>query len=441
MIASPFFLLLVAALGVGALLVLVMVLRIQAFVALLTVSLAVGLGAGMAPDKVLAAVKAGMGGTLSEVALVVGLGSMFGQMLESSGGAKRIASSLISGFGPSRAALALALAGFLIAVPTMFEVGFIVMVPLVFSMARQSKRPLLAFAMPLLAGLTAGHAFVPPTAAPVAVANILQADLGRVILYGALVGLPTALLVGPLYGRWISRLMPDVGQNTMAEVPEWEGPLPSFPLVLGLILFPIGLIVMKTLTQASGHALGAVSFIGSPPVALLLATFLSFYFLGVRRGLSAQQIQALANRSLHAAGLIMLVIGGGGAFKQVLVDSGIGRALASTVSGLGLSPLMMGFLLAAIVRISQGSTTVAMMTAAGLVSDLKCDPAQMVIALACGAVMFSHVNDAGFWLVKEYLGLTETQTLKSWTVLTTLLGGVALIMLLLVARLLPLVGL
>ena len=435
---SPLVLLGVAAGGVGSLLVMVMVLRIQAFVALLTASLGVGLAAGMSGPAILEAIRHGVGNTLADVAVVVGLGSMFGQMLQSSGGARRIADTLIETFGAARAAFALALAGFLIAVPTMFEVGFIVMVPLVFSLQRRSGRPLLGFAMPLLAGLTAGHAFVPPTAAPVAVANILGADLGRVILFGICSGLPTALVVGPLFGVWLARTLPEVGQDPAvpATADEPEAELPSFALVIGLVLFPIALIVLRTFWLSTGHTGGVLELLGSPVVALLLATLLSFYLLGIRRGLARHEVQGLANVSLHSAGLIMLVIGGGGIFKQVLIDSGIGKALAGAVGGLGLSPLLMAFVLATVVRVSQGSTIVAMMTAAGLVSGLGGDPAQMTIALAAGGVMFSHVNDAGFWLVKEYLGLTEAQTLRSWTLLTGALGLTALGCLLVAARVL-----
>ena len=413
-------LLLVAVLGVLLLLVLVMFLRIQAFVALLIVSLFVGVGAGMPTETILEAITQGMGGTLGHVAVVVGLGSMFGQMLESSGGARRMADSLISGFGTRRAPVALALAGFLIAVPTMFEVGFIVLIPLVFALSRQADEPLLKYAMPLLTGLAVGHAFMPPTAAPVAVAKVLNADLGRVILYGALTGLPTALVVGPLWGNWIGKRI-TFERTAVAEAPTSAEGLPSFAMVMGLVVFPIGLIVARTLAPNP-----VLNFLGHPVVALLLATLASFWLLGVRRGMPAREVQRQANLSLHSAGLILLVIGGGGAFKQVLVDSGIGKALAQSLAGLPVSGLVLSFLLAAVVRVSQGSATVAMMTAAGLASDLSGDPALKVIAIGAGGTVLSHVNDAGFWLVKEYLGMTEAQTLRSWTVLTTLIGVVAL---------------
>lgn len=416
---SPFLLLSVAVLGVLLLLGLVMVLRLQPFVALLIVSLCVGLGTGMPTEAILASITKGLGDTLGAVAVVVGLGSMFGHLLETSGGARRLADSLIGAFGVRFSSVALALAGFLVAVPTMFEVGFIVLVPLVFALSQQGRQPMLRFAIPLLTGLAVGHAFMPPTAAPVAVANILKADLGRVILLGGLSGIPTALLVGPLFGSWISRRIP--GLAAEAEETSSELAPPSFGLVMTLIAFPIALIVASTLWKNP-----VLAFFGHPLVALLLATLASFYFLGTRRGLSRAQIQKQANGSLAGASLILLVIGGGGAFKQVLVDSGIGKALAATLSGLPVSPLILCFLLAAVVRVSQGSATVAMMTAAGLAADLPGDPAAKVIAIAAGGTVLSHVNDAGFWLVKEYLGLSESQTLRSWTVLTTLIGICAL---------------
>lgn len=418
-------LLLDAAGGVGVLLVLVMRLRLQPFVALLVVSLLVGLGAGMASERVIASMTAGLGSTLGAVAVVVGLGSMFGHMLEISGGARRLAERLIEVLGRRSAALGLAVAGFLVAVPTMFEVGFIVLVPLALALSQQGKRPQLEFAIPLLTGLAVGHAFMPPTAAPVAVAAIVKADLGRVILLGALCGVPVTLLLGPWCGRWMGRRV-----ERVAELPEPEHvdatDAPSFGLVLGPVVLPIALIVARMVVHTP-----VFDLLGTPLVALLLTTLASFYLLGIRRGLSARKVQAEANRSLGAAASILLVIGGGGAFKQVLVDSGIGAALAAGLAPLPVSPLILCFLMSAVVRVSQGSATVAMMTAAGLMSDVPGDPAQKVIALAAGATVLSHVNDAGFWLVKEYLGMSEGETLRSWTVLTTLIGLLSLLFLLL----------
>ncbi|MBI3929827.1 MAG: gluconate transporter [Armatimonadetes bacterium] len=424
---------LVAVVGIASLIVLIMVLRLHAFVALLLVSMGVGLGAGMSFEQVLTATQKGMGDVLGYIAIVVGLGSMFGQMLESSGGAQRLARTLVGVFGIERAAWALALAGFLIAIPVFFDVGFVILVPLVYSLSQSTGRSLLAFALPLVAGLAVAHAFIPPTPGPMAAAAILKADLGRVILYGIVAGLPAAILAGPVWGHFISsKLHIPIPQHL--EMPEElpDEKLPSFGLVLGLLLIPILLIVANTVSNArvpGGALADFFAFVGHPFVALTIAALLSFTLLGTLRGMTSDEVQQLANRSLGPAGMIILVTGAGGVFKQMLTDSNIGATLASSIVNLGLSPVLLAFLVAAVVRVSQGSATVAMMTAAGLIAPVLAleqfagvDRALVTIAVAAGSTVLSHVNDSGFWMLKEFLGMSVAQTLKSWTVLTTILG-------------------
>lgn len=420
--------------GVAGLLVLVVGLRLHAFLALLLVSVAVGLGAGMEPVKVLEAVEKGMGGTLGFIAIVVGLGGMFGQMLEESGGAQRLADTLVSSFGIERARWALTLTGFLVAIPVFFDVGFILLVPLVYSVSRKTHRPLVGLALPLLAGLTVAHAFIPPTPGPMAVARVLGADLGRVIVYGIVAGLPAVVIAGPLLSGWMEKRIPQQAPESH-EPHDPDQELPPFGTVLALMLVPLLLIVANTVSAAMAPGTTVarwLTFLGHPFVALTLATLLAFYLLGVRRGWKLSEIQDLASRGLGPTGLIILVTGAGGVFKQILTDSGIGKELAQSMVNFGLSPVAFAFLVAAVVRISQGSATVSMMTAAGFVAPLlsafpHVDKALLTIAIAAGASGFSHVNDSGFWLVKQYLGLSEWETLSSWTVMTTVLGIVGLI--------------
>lgn len=424
---------LIALFGVIGLLVLVVGLRLHAFVALLMVSVSVGLAAGLSPAEVLGAVEQGMGGTLGFIAIVVGLGAMFGQMLEESGGAQRLADTLIEQFGLEKAPWALTLTGFLVAIPVFFDVGFILLVPLILSLSRRAHRPLVGLAIPLLAGLAVAHAFIPPTPGPMAVARELGADMGRVILMGIVAGLPAVIVAGPLWGKFLEshiKVMAPEPEETEIE----DDKRPSFLLVLSLMIVPLVLIVANTASSAlvpESPLARWLSFIGHPFVALTLSTLLAFYLLGYRRGLSLNQIQSLAGRGLAPTGLILLVTGAGGVFKQILAQSGIGEELAKTMVDLGFSPVMFAFLVALLVRISQGSSTVSMMTAAGFVAPLlvafpEADKALLTIAVAAGATACSHVNDSGFWLVKEYLGFSELQTLGSWTVATTLLGVVGL---------------
>ena len=408
--------------------------KLHAFVALLLVSLLVGVTAGMPLNGVIESIQKGMGGTLGFVAVVVGLGAMFGQMLEVSGGAERLAQTLLQRFGEDRAQWSLGLTGFLVAIPVFFDVGFIILVPLVYGLAQKTGRSLLYYGIPLLAGLAVTHSFVPPTPGPIAVANLLGADLGWVILFGALAGIPSMIIAGPLFGRWIAKRIhvgvPDYMQLTPRKA---DRELPSFLVVAGIILVPLALILINTVTNvllpAGDPARTVLGFLGHPFVALLIATLLAFTLLGTRRGLTRDEVQNIATKALEPAGIIILVTGAGGVFKQVLIDSGVGQVLGNMMAGSALPPIVLAFAIASLVRVAQGSATVAMITAAGLIAPLATTLqlqgpvlGLLVIAIAAGATILSHVNDSGFWLVNRYFGLDVKDTLRSWTVMETLIA-------------------
>lgn len=436
---SPTSLILAALGSIIVLLYLVMKLRLHAFVALLVVSGLVGLATGMSVDDLLDTIEKGMGGTLGFVATVVGLGAMFGKMLEVSGGVDRLASTLLDRFGENRSQWAMGITGFLVAIPVFLDVAFIILVPLIYALTRRTGRSLLYYGIPLLAGLAVTHSFIPPTPGPIAVAELIGADLGYVILFGAICGLPAMIIAGPLFGRWI-------GKRIDAQIPDYmELPrekrdsqgLPSFKLILSIILLPLALIVLNTvsgvLLPEDSPVLAALTFLGHPFVALTLATLLAFTLLGTRRGMSREQVMEVATKALEPAGIIILVTGAGGVFKQVLIDSGVGDVMGDIMANSALPPILLAFLISTAVRIIQGSATVAMITAAGLmapvISTLDLEGPVLgliVIAIASGATVLSHVNDSGFWLVNRYFGLTETQTLKSWTVMETIIGLVGL---------------
>ena len=438
---SAGFILFLVTSAVALLLFLVLKLKISAFISLLITAIYVGLLSGMAPEAVLKSIQEGMGSTLGFVATVVGLGAIFGQILETSGGAEALAHSLVRRFGQEKAPWAMALTGFLVAIPVFFDVGFIILVPIVYALARDTRRSLLYYAIPLLAGLAATHTFVPPTPGPVAVADIINVQLGWVILFGLLLGIPTTILAGPVWGRYISGkiFLPAPG-----EPPEESSPseLPSFGLIASLIGVPLFLILLNTLTGVlvNKDILGvsllttAIRFLGHPFTALIIATLLAIWLLGLRRGMTRQAILELSNKALGPAGLIILITGAGGVLKQILVDSGMGKMMAESMAGSSLSPIFLAWLLAAVVRITQGSATVAMITAAGIIAPVLqllnlSDPlrALVVIAIASGATILSHVNDSGFWLVGKYLGMNEKDTLRSWTVMETIIAVCGLV--------------
>nr|WP_298925671.1 gluconate:H+ symporter [uncultured Allomuricauda sp.] len=423
--------------GIAVLLFLILKLRINAFIALLIGSITVGLIAGLDANEIIKTVQDGMGSTLGFVATVVGLGAMFGGILEASGGAKTIADFMVSKFGLKKAPSAMVISGFLIAIPVFFDVAFIILVPMIYALQRKTGKSLLLYAIPLLAGLAITHAFIPPTPGPIAVADIIGADLGWVILVGFLAGIPTALIAGLLFGRYISKKIFVEAPKLVDSV---DPPiLPPIGQTLLIIAFPIILILFNTI--ASTGALGitnktvlnGIALVGHPFSALIIANILAWYFFGIRKGFTKQQLFDITSKSLAPAGTIILLTGAGGVFKQVLTNTGAGELLATSLSNAGFPVLAFAFISAAIVRIVQGSSTVAMITAAGLVSPLLINAALspielacMVIAIASGASIFSHVNDSGFWLVGQYLGITEKQTFKSWTMMTTILAFVGI---------------
>mgnify|MGYP000930420492 FL=1 len=425
--------------AVALLLFMVLRLKISAFISLLVTAIYVGIAAGMPLREVLKAIEEGMAGTLGFVATVVGLGAIFGQILESSGGAQSLAHHLIRSFGIKRAPWAMTLTGFLVAIPVFFDVGFIILVPIVYALSRDSKRSLLYYAIPLLAGLAVTHSFIPPTPGPVAVADILNAQLGWVILMGTLLGIPVAIIAGPLFGRYIAKKIhldpPPETEGSGVEVDRQE--LPSFRIILAMIFIPLLLILLNTVTTLSvakgwvrqSLATDLLEFVGHPFSALIIATLAALYFLGIRRGMQRAQLLELSTRALGPAGIIILITGAGGVLKQMMTASGMGEAIASSMAGSAMPPILLAWLLAAAVRVTQGSATVAMITAAGLIAPVithlqLSDPqrALVVIAISSGATLLSHVNDSGFWLVGKYLGMNERQTLQSWTVMESLIA-------------------
>jgi len=435
-------LLLSVLIGVSILIILILKFKIQPFLGLLISSILVGVLAGVAPLEIMNTVKEGMGSTLGFVAVVVGLGAMFGAILEHSGGAEALAQYLLKSFGEKNASWALMITGFFIAIPVFFDVAFIVLIPLVYSLQRKTKKSMLLYAIPLLAGLAITHAFIPPTPGPVAVADILNADLGLVILVGFIVGIPTAIVSGPIFGKFIASKIFIAAPKKIDE--KVVNNFPPISLILSIITTPILLIVLNTLLNSplasslnlSDKTITWLQMIGHPFSALIIANLMAWYLLGIRRGVSKAILSKITSASLAPAGIIILLTGAGGVFKQMLITTGTGEMLANYFSSIGLSVLLFSFLAAVCVRILQGSSTVAMITAAGITSSLITTPlgefhtALIVISIAAGASILSHVNDSGFWLVSNYLGLSEKDTFRSWSMMTLILALCGLTMVL-----------
>jgi len=426
--------------GVAMLLLMVLKFKLSAFISLLITAIFVGIMAGMPLNEITASIQEGMGSTLGFVATVVGLGAIFGQMLESSGGARSLANYLLRVFGTEKASWALMLTGFLVGIPIFLDVGLIILIPIVYAISRNTKRSLLFYAIPLLAGLAATHTMVPPTPGPVAVAEILGAELGWVVIFGLIVGLPSAIIAGPVFGKIIAKKIfvpvSDILQEVKTDPGADSTKPPSFGIVAFLICLPLFLILMSTFIKlgVEKSVLEAslltelLVFLGHPFTALILATLCSI-LLCLKQKIPGQDILELSTKALGPAGIIILVTGAGGVLKQILVDSGIGKILAESIEGSSFPVIVLAWLLAAVVRVTQGSATVAMITAAGIIAPIieLINPGQayialIVVAIGAGATILSHVNDSGFWIVSKYLGMNEKQTLRSWTVMETILA-------------------
>jgi len=415
------------------------------FVTLLLTSILLALLAGMQPGDAVTSITKGLGGTLGTIAIVIGLGTMLGKMMAESGGAERIATTLIDRFGDKRVHWAMMLVGFLVGIPVFFEVGVILLIPIVFIVAKKTKMPLLQIGIPVLAGLSTVHGLVPPHPAPMIAIDAYDANLGKTILYSILIGLPVAILAGPLFGKFIGKRIqaePDeklVEQFAMKE----QRTLPGFGITLFTILLPVILMLIGSIAsivdpKATSAFTRFCEFIGHEVIALLIAVVFSFFSLGFARGFSKEQVSKFASDSLAPIAGIVLIIGGGGAFKQVLIDSGVGQAIADLATNAHINVILFAWLVAALIRVATGSATVAMTTSAGIVAPvLAMTPGAnvelAVLATGAGSLVLSHVNDAGFWMVKEFFNMSVPQTLKSWTMMETILSVTGLILILIVS--------
>lgn len=443
-IADPTRLIIAASAGMALLLLLIIKGKLQPLVAILISALAIGLMAGMPLPMITATVTKGMGKTLEGIALLVGLGSMFGAILEISGGAERIALTMIDKFGENKAAWALGFTGMVIATPVFFDAGLIILIPLAFSVAKRAKKSTLLYGIPLLAGLAVGHAFIPPTPGPVLVASMLGVDLGLVILMGAFVGTVAMIAAGPLFGKYIgSRIDVPVPPSSIEYKPIDESKLPAFGTVVGIILIPLLLILLNTASVNIPSMKGLTpffGFIGTPFVALIIAVIFALYMLGTRQGYTVAELEKIMTKSLEPTGMILLVTAGGGVLRFMLQDSGLGDMIGEAVASSALPMVVVAFLIAAAVRISVGSATVSMTMAAGIVAAMPeiADFSQLylaavVMAIAGGATVMSHVNDSGFWLVKSLFNIDEKTTLKAWTVMETIVGVTGFLVALLIS--------
>lgn len=426
---------LILLLGILILLILIIKFEIPAFIALVMVAIGIGIAQGMDLELVMKTVQKGIGSTLGYLALVLGFGAMLGEIIAQSGGARQIADRLIGAFSKDRMHWALVLTGFIIGIPLFYSVGFVMLIPLIFSLSRTSKQPLMLLAIPMCAALSVTHGFLPPHPAPTAISVIYEADLSLVFLYGLILAIPTVIIAGPLYSKTLKNIKAKMPEGLFKNIDNETGPRPGFGISLFTALTPVILMSIAAIVKLS-FAEGTtfykfISFVGDPVIALLIALLISIYTLGLRQGYKMKELASMISDSTKGIAMILLIIGAGGALKQILVDSGLSEYIISSLDGVNINPLVLAWLVAAALRISLGSATVAALTAAGIVTPLlgstDVSPELLVIATGAGSLTCSQVNDTGFWMFKEYFGLSIIDTFRTWTVMETIVSIIGLI--------------
>lgn len=441
---NPTRLVIAAVIGLALLLLLIIKFKVHAMLSILIGAVVIGLVAGMPFSDIVTAVDDGIGNTLKGIALLVGLGSMFGAVLEASGGAQTLAVTMVNKFGDRKAAWALGITGLVISMPVFFDAGLIILIPLAFSLAKRTKKSSLFYVIPLLAGLAVGHAFIPPTPGPVLVATMLGVDLGWVILIGVFCGIFAMIVAGPIWGAVCGRKYYVAIPEHVANQEDFdESKLPGFGTVVSIILIPLVLIVLKSLASVIPALSGiepVLTFLGQPFVALLIATLVAMFLLGTRHGYTLPELEKIMTKSLEPTGLILLVTACGGVLRYMLQYSGLGEVIGNAVASANLPLVLIAFIVAALVRICVGSATVAMTMAAGIVAAMPGISELSPIYLACvtaavagGSTVCSHFNDSGFWLVKSLVGLDEKTTLKTWTIMETLVGATGFVVALIIS--------
>ncbi|GJH09140.1 GntP family permease [Caballeronia novacaledonica] len=432
-------LLLYAVIAIAVLILMIARYKVYPFLVLMIVSVLLALAVGMPMDKIVKSFETGNGNTLGHIAVVVGLGTMLGKMMAESGGAERIANTLINLFGEKNIHWAMMVVAIIVGLPVFFEVGFVLLIPIAFNVARRTGKSLLLIGLPMVAGLSVVHGLIPPHPAALLAVQAYHADIGKTIAYGLIVGVPTAIVAGPLFALMIHKYIKLPDANALADQftqkhgdTEKKHDLPSFGITLFTILLPVILMLIgswadlvftpKTLPN------DLLRFIGQSDMALLIAVLVSFWTFGARQGFNREQIQKFCGECLAPIAGITLIVGAGGGFGQVLRDSGISQQIVATASSASLSPLLLGWFVAALIRLATGSATVAMTTACGIVAPIAAaagghtSPELLVLATGSGSLIFSHVNDGGFWLIKEYFGMTVGQTFKTWSLLETIIS-------------------
>ncbi len=421
-------------LGIVLLFFLIAVSKLNAFISFIIVCLFVGILQGMGLEQITQSIQTGIGNTLGFLVMILGLGAMLGKLVADSGAAQRITSKLVASFGVKYIQWAVVLAGFIVGIPMFYSVGFVILIPLVFTVAAATGLPLIYVGLPMLASLSVTHGFLPPHPAPTAISVMFKADIGKTLLYGIIIAIPAIIIAGPLFSRTIKNIEATPLKEFYNPVILKDEEMPGIGISIFTALLPVILIALSTIFNqflTEGLLKTIVNFIGNPAIAMLLSVLVAIYTLGIARGKKMPELMSSVSNAVSSITMVLLIIAGAGALKQILTDSGVSDYIALLLKDSNLSPLILGWLIATAIRVCVGSATVAGLTAAGivlpLISSTGVSPELMVLAIGSGSLMLSHVNDGGFWMFKEYFNLTVKETLSTWSVMETTVGIMGLI--------------
>ena len=422
--------------GILTLVILVAYFKLDTFISFIIVAIGLGLASGMGVSALGTAIKKGIGDTLGELVLIIGFGAMLGKLVAESGAAQRITDTLLLVFGKKHIRWGLALAGFIIGIPLFYNAGFIVVIPLIYTITAVVKLPMLTVAVPMLAALSVAHGYLPPHPSPAAIAGQLHADLSKTLLYGIIVAIPSIVVAGPIFGKTLTRFQPQIDRSLFNIKPLTNAQMPSLFVSLFTALLPVFLLTFTAIFKDYLPDNQILKLIAEPYIGMLISVLVAIYLLGTKQGESLKDISKKLEDSFKGASVILLIVAGAGALKQVLNDGGVSLYIGQQLLGINISPIVLAWATAGLVRVCVGSATVAGMTTVGILgpmieSQTGIKPEIMVLAIGSGSLMFSHLNDGGFWLFKEYFNLSIKETLQTWTVMETIVSVVGLLSVLL----------
>ncbi len=406
-------------------------LKIDTFISFLIVSIGLGLASGLDVSTISTAIQKGVGNTLGDLVLIVGFGAMLGKLVADSGAAQRITDALIDLFGEKYIQWGMAVAGFVIGIPLFYNAGFVIVIPLIFMISTMARLPILYVGIPMLSALSVAHGYLPPHPSPAAIASQLNADIGKTLMYGILVSIPAIAVAGPIFGSTLKRFQPKPDKALFDVKPRPKSELPGLGISIFTALLPVFLLTSMSVVKSYFPNNKIIGLLAEPYFGMLLSVLVAAFALGIKRGMKMPQITKSMEEAFKGVSVILLIIAGAGVFKEIMTAGGVSNYIAESLKGVDISPIVLSWGIAAIIRVCVGSATVAGLTTVGILGPLLASssvrPELIVLSIGSGSLMFSHLNDGGFWLFKEYFNLSIKDTLLTWSVMETIVSVMGLV--------------